>query len=699
MKTLMHHFISRVRREARHKPTHVTLKTMGHTRVFLGYDWGGDTFVFEKDVWKSESEHLPVLIVRKQDLVKGAGGYILTLTTGNHTVAAMPLLSGQFWNLGRVAATQRSRLLQGNIVCANAVGNSIEISQRDVPTTLITAADDWLQSLGFALNEIVMAERTDATLELYRRQGQEWRIKPLAWTRREMELAINASRTRINSSLHYYHSAKGVHFLSYAGFHALLGLVQSNFAGAVECLRELVSICEGDVRSCMRSSKFHGHHEIELFGLRRGEAFMRLVPDLEKLMEGIVLKRLTPAEVAGRLEAIDALFKASLERPELADEGCDDFVETLYMHLTGAVYSGHSDSVAPAFDDRRTALPGATFLGGRSDFHPGADERTRVLLANVAQMMSQDEAVEYANVYEVRSNDADEPLGAGVTREIVFKTNRRPLCTSLIEKRLKLTMPGYGSYMLARVHAFKSLGVGFGEYRLLMRLDIHGGREMNYFIRNRCPGEPLDDIPARMFQRVGEFGGSESGDDPDVVLALGALLGDAAAQNIVLKKYLPETGGCRFGDGKEVFEFGYDIESKREMPMRVMLCSIRGALGWPDLSYTESNLNALFDFYLGCYAKVLYPYWLKHKEAVDLEKLANRFFDGSEFKTREMHWNYSVRREQFDEFDPGLRPNYAFVKKWRFALWALERQLRRLEPLRAVFVDKVRALSEPVAQK
>ena len=162
----------------------------------------------------------------------------------------------------------------------------------------------------------------------------------------------------------------------------------------------------------------------------------------------------------------------------------------------------------------------------------------------------------------------------------------------------------------------------------------------------------------------------------------------------MLKKYLPETGGCRFGEGKEVFEFGYDIESKREMPMRVMLCSIRGALGWPDLAHTENNLNVLFDFYLGCYAQVLHRYWLQHKEAVEVEKLAHRFFDGFEFKTREMHWTYSVRREQFDEFDPGLRPNYAFTRKWRFALWSLERQLRRLEPLRVVFVDKVRVLAE-----
>jgi hypothetical protein len=691
MKTTMSHFISRVRREARRKTTHVTLNAMGHERVFLGYDWGGDTFVFERDVWKSLSDHLPILIVRKRDLVAGASGYILTLTTGNHPVAALPLLSGQFWNLGRAAPSQRNRLMQGAVVCANAVGGAIEISQRDVPTALVTAADDWLQSLGFPLDAIVMAERTDATLELYRSQGQEWRIKPLAWTRREMEHALAASRTRINTCLRYYHSAKGVHFLSYADFHALLDVARSDYVQFVECLSELVSIYEGDVCSCMRAPKFHGHHEVELFGLRRGEALLRLIPDLEALMTDVLEKRLPQDAAIERLESIDALFKASLERPQLGDENSDDFVETLYMHLTGAVYTGHSDSVAPAFDDRRTALPGATFRGGRPDFHPGADERTRVLLTNVEQMMSQDEAIEYANIYEVRSR-SETTLGEGVTREIVFKTNRRPLCTSMIEKRLKLTMRGYGSYMLVRVQAFKSLGVNFGEYRLLMRLDSHAGREMNYFIRNRCPGEPLDDVPARMFHSADELGGGETGEDPDVVLALGGLLGNAAAQNMALKKFLPETGGCRFGEGKEIFEFGYDIESRREMPKRVMLCSIRGALGWPDQAHTEENLDALTAFYFDAYARVLHRYWLRHRAAVGLEALAQRFFDGFAYKTREMHWHYSVRREQFDAFDPRLPPSYGFVKKWRFALWSLERQMRRLDSLRGTFVATALAL-------
>lgn len=695
MKSNMHQFITRVRREARQKSEPVVLKAMGHERVFFGFDWGGDTYVFEKDVWKNLENHSPVLIVRKQDLVKGAGGRILTLTRGNHTVAAIPLLSGLFWNLGRVPPSQRSKVMQTSIVCANVVNGVIEISQRDVHTDLITQADAWLQSIGFALDEIVMAERTDATLEHYRRIGQEWRIKPLAWTRREMDAALRSSRTRIDSSLTYYHSAKGVHFLAYPDFHGLQKILADDYSRFVECLRELVSIYEGDVRSCMRTLKFRWHHEIELFGLRRGVATERLVPELENLMEGIALKRFPQEEVAARLAAIDAGFKAALERPGLADNTSDDFVETLYMHLTGEIYTALGDSVTPAFDDRRTALPGATFHGGRPDFHPGSDERTRVLLANVEQIMSQDEQIEYANLYEVRSeSDLTNglPVGVGVTREIVFKTNRRPLCTSLIEKRLALKTPGYGSYMLARVEAFKALGVGFVEYRLLMRLDSRAGREMNYFIRNRCPGEPLDQIPASMFQRAGEFGGSESGEDPAVVLAVGALLGNAAAQNLVLKKYLPKTSDCRFGSGKEIFEFGYDIVNKREMPMRVMLCSVRGCFGWPDLSYTEANLNALFNFYFDNYVEVLHRFWLKHSGAVTLQALAERFLDGFEFKTREMHWAYSSRREQFDEFDPQLRHAYAFSKKWRFALWSLDRQVRRVEKLKRLFMEKVQAL-------
>ena len=170
-------FIARVRNEARRKSGAVTVTTTGRTRTFVAYDWGCDTFIFEKDALHDVEDHHPLLLIRKCDLVKGSSGFVLTMTKGNHAVAAMPLLSGQFWNLGRIIATQRSRILASKVVCANVVDGKIEISQREVPTDLIVQADAWLQAVGFKLDDIVMIERNDLTLEYYRKLGQEWRVQ------------------------------------------------------------------------------------------------------------------------------------------------------------------------------------------------------------------------------------------------------------------------------------------------------------------------------------------------------------------------------------------------------------------------------------------------------------------------------------------------------------------------------------------
>ncbi|MBO4288452.1 MAG: hypothetical protein J5985_09860 [Kiritimatiellae bacterium] len=692
-------FIGRLRRDAKKRPQQMTAVSAGRTRVFVAFDWGSDTFILEKGIWQNTENHAPVLIVRKTDLARGSSGRILTLTTGNHATAAIPLLTGKFWNFGQVAPAKRSTVLSERIVCANVANGILEISQRDVATGEIVEADDWLQSLGLPLDAIVMAERNDKTLEFYRQLGQEWRVKPLAWTRSEIDFALRTSQTHINTPLLYYHSAKGVHFLSYSEFHKLNALARTDFATFTQCLHELVSINEGESSSFLRMPKFRGHHEVELFGMRRGVALDRIIPDMERLMEGITLHLIQQGEAVAKFAAIDAAYKSLLERATLADSDSTDFVETLYMHLTGEIYYTHNDLGSPAFDDRRTPLPGATFQGGHPDWHPGADARTRVLLQNIGQQLSQDELIEYANVYEIRSEEDDGKVaGTGATREVVYKTNRRALCQGLIEKRLAQRKPGYGSYMLTRVQAFKELGVNFGEYKLLVLRSADGRRDTNYYIRSRCPGETLDDIPARIYNHSGEFGGAEAGEDPRVVLSLGGLLGDAAAQNLVLKKYLPDEG-CRFGIGKEVFEFGYSIAYRREMPMRVAICSVRGSLGWPDLSHTEENMRAFFDFYLSAYADVLFSFWTRHRQTVGLDALVGQFFDSFEFKTRAMHWLYSASREMFDGFDPHLPPVYGFGKKWRFALWALDRQLHRIESLRELFCEKIANLSHSKKQE
>jgi hypothetical protein len=342
----------------------------------------------------------------------------------------------------------------------------------------------------------------------------------------------------------------------------------------------------------------------------------------------------------------------------------------------------------PAFDDRRTALPGATFVEGRPVFHPGVDPRSEVLLSNIRALVSKDEHVEYANVYELRNEKSSDEdgiaIGQGPTREIVYKTNRCPLERSLVEKRLSRPGRGYGGYVMSRIEVFKSLGVELADYRLLRRRAHERKRVLDYFIRTRCEGEPREDIPASYFQMAGEFGGSEAGEDPQVVSALALLMGDAAAQNLVMKKYDPVTKTCLFDVGKEIYRFAYDIKAGRLMPRIVSCCSVRGSFGWPDLSFTDANLAAVASFYMSAYAEAIKRFAAAHPIVSETD-LANSFFEGFDFRSRAVEWQFTIRRDQFENFDPHLPGRYGFLPKWRFVLWSLERQVRRMDDFKAAF--------------
>jgi hypothetical protein len=293
--------------------------------------------------------------------------------------------------------------------------------------------------------------------------------------------------------------------------------------------------------------------------------------------------------------------------------------------------------------------------------------------------MSKDEIIEYANVYELRTDDNVLRLGRGKTREIVYKTNRGPLEHSLVEKRLSRASKDYSGYMLARVEAFKALGVHLSEYRILRRSTQRGKVMLDYYIRRRCEGEPIDAIPANYYCSADD----SSLEEKEVVLAMAALMGDAAAQNMAMKKYDPETMSPLYGIGKEIYEFEYDIAQQRVVPKSVSTCSIRGSFGWPDLSYEDSNLQEIAAFYLPHYARSLREFVAQHN--VSDKEAAERFMDGFEFRTHAMEWQLSVMRDKFESFLPHLPSKYDFDRKWRFIMWSLERQERRLPILRKMF--------------
>jgi hypothetical protein len=672
-------FLNRVRAEARKKDGQVAVASGGHVRHFVAFDWGTDTFVFERDIWKTHPQRAPVLIVPKDRLAKGNVGYVMTVTSGNHSVAAIPLLSGLFWNLGRVPKRMRSEVMQTGVLCCNIVGDGIELSQRDVGVDLLHAADDWLRGLGWPLDAVVIAERLDSALDCYRRMGQEWRIKPLAWTREEMDIALRASHARIHSSLNYYHSVKGVHFLTYSEFVRLANRAKTDYPAFVNALEELVKPQEERAVCALLDPKFHNHHEIELFGVHGDQAINQLVPLLEALYRDIASRVCSQETSLLRLDRFLASFRNSLENPEFADEQHELFVSSIYKLLTGETYSGNQDQLAPAFDDRKTALPGATYHGGKSEIHPGTDNRTLAILDYVQSTLSHGETLDYVNIYELRL-DNHVPLGRGPTREIDFKTNRRPIPTRLIEKRLAHHGTGYANYMLVRVQAFQSLGVAYGNHHLLTRHDGQSG-EVHYFIRQRYSGYAFGCISASRFQRSD----SEHGviDFPETVLALAALLGKAAAQTLAVKRYIPADKSTHFGEGKEIIEFGYDVKQRCEMPIRVRLCSVRGTLGWPDIEHTQQNLDRCYDVFMRAFARSLKALWREHADMVAIKEMRDHFLQGFMATTRELYWNYTSRREPFYAFNPDVREMFKFQKKWRFALWALEKQQLQIGALTA----------------
>ena len=688
-------FLKKVKTSGSKRRGAVSVVSMGRERIFEAYDSGDDTFIVERGVSAHLGEHTSVLIMEKSALRRRAPGRIMTVSTGNHTVAALPLLDGRFWKLSALPRQNRGETLVHSVVCANIVEDRLEVSQRDVPTDTLIRCDGWLTgAVGLSMRDVVMTERIDDTLDHYRRIGQEWRIKPLAWTEGEMKAVLSASRKRISSALLYYHSTRGVHFLSYAEFAKAVALAETDTPAFVTCMKELVSVYEGADCSFTRMPRYRGHHEIEFFGLRRGAALEKLVPEIEKLMEAVALGRIGRLGVIQRANEILSLFASLLTRPELADPDSREFTESLYLHVTGEVYAHAEDHAVPTFGDRRAALPGATFLNGRQTLHPGADDRTEVLLSNLRGLMSKDEIIEYVNVYELRGGDADTALGNGATREVVYKTNRVPLEQSLVEKRLSRATKGYSAYVLSRVGALRSLGITLSDFYLMLRRRPGSGkRPLDYYIRRRCEGESMDSIPANYFRSA-----DGQGEDRNVVLGLAALMGDAAAQNMAMKKFDPKTNTPLYGIGKEIYEFEYDIMRECVVPKRVATCSIRGSFGWPSLEYTDANLDAIADFYLGDFASALKRYGAAHP-SVPIQDLATAFFGGFEYRTHSLCWQLSVMRDSFEAFAPEIPSKYGFKDKWRFVMWSLDRQERRLPALKRLFLAKIAPTPEMTAMR
>ncbi len=669
--------------------------TMG-VRTFDVYAYGEDLFLLQHEDAEGEakrhtkgisSRRRPIICIQKRDLKIGNKGWLFAAGNGNFGSIIKPIFSGSLGeSICQLPKSKRSEVLQTKVVLANLTRRGLDFLQRDTDFSIIRQADEWLQSLGFGLDDISYSERSPSALAAMEKLGQIWRIRPRVYTIEEMREAIGRVWQRREAGTHYFVSVRGIHWLVYPEFCRVVERARRTPRQALTCLREWVALTSGETQSALRQQKYPGRHVIEFFGVPREMMENLILPSLERLLEGMTLGRMNADDVADTLEGLAHLYKHSVSSPNLLNLDHPETVQYLYSLISDDVKTKKEQI---DFDARRIALPGVTFHDGVPSPHPGADRQTLTVVDHLVGRLSLNEHAEFINVYDVRSAKKL-ASGSGQSREIVLKTNRIAVPISFIQKRLGSVRAGYANYMLTRANVFRSLGADYPHFQLLTVVS-HGQQreETPYFLRTRCPGNPLSAIPPELFRS--DPTNPTGAESPEVVLKLAELFGSAAAQNMVVKKYLPgDEPTCRFGQDKEIFDFVYDPFMHRPMPAGVQVCSIRGTMGWPSLAQNSTNLKDFHRFYLKAYASVAGNYWRSHVEACTLNECASAFFNGFERKMEAMLWTYHTHKQDFDTFNPELRATYNFRAKLDFALWALERSAKDLSALREYFMDYIR---------
>ncbi len=689
------------------KISHFSLTHGGNTRNFVKYDIGPDSIIAEEGILrpKYHDRRRSVIFANKSALKRGARGLLITATIGDFGSILIPLLLGKLQVPSRIQPQDYTPTIRDRILLIGVESDGLKFFQRDTDFTLLIQADAWFQKQGVPLDAITFQESTVDAIAYCQPLGQLWRINRQACTQSEISDVIDDAWQFGGHECHYYISQKGVAYLPFWEFKHVGDLCKANFEAFSSVLKEWVSIADGFPLSNMRRIKYHDKHAVELLGVDRHISDTVITSALELLCQNITLGRMTQQEAYDTYQGILEIFQHTCKSHLLSLDNVEAQIALYQLILE------QTDAPIPSrirLDERRIALPGATFINGKPHFHPGVDTRTRAIIRHITQSLNQDEAIDYLNVFLLRSSKSLDIVGN--SREIVYRTNCAPGEISLIEKKLAQHAVDYGRYMLTRAKSFQALSIVYPDFQLVSRQEAIGKstqRVSHYFLRTRCPGEPLDAIGKNYFEPAhveSETRGLLQADLPDedrqTVIALAAFLGRAAAMNLIVKKYIKTAKGtatCRFNKGKEIFQFAYCQAQQREVPIAVRICSVRGVMGWPSLETSQQNLDAIYAFYTPIYAKALFDFWLKHRTATSLNDLASAFYDGYEQQLCESHWAYQQRRDEFDQFTPQLSARYHFVEKWQFTLWAMNRHYHDIPTTRERFMDAVGDLAASAA--
>lgn len=404
-------------------------------------------------------------------------------------------------------------------------------------------------------------------------RGENWRISPLPQSAAEMTRLIESSRVAIREgAIYYYNRFSGTRQLTYPEFAGLGRLDDRTLAWQLQ---------EIAVYSAQRSRR--GSPEVDFFAVRP-EAFGAAD------FEGIDFAGLTPAELRARFEELRRRFHDAVESDFLQD---DPQAEVWRNRMLGALVSQQDQTItdelmrhlSPEFFLQVEWLPGGHAEEGEFILDPIFEEAERLpqdedlrrlceplVRGFIFSYIREYGNVDYINIGRIsRSLSKVRPQvrgrrgvylvqlqlhGAPAPMLRLIRMQKwgirerldegKPLLQALLENE------EYTDYVLDRRLGLRQLGMNLpARIRVLRTQETYRGRnsEVNgrpipviCFERNYLGGLATDKVPPSRYLKAG------------YASRLAALLGRAAAANLIVGRSLEQARRAMFDDGDEVIQ-------------------------------------------------------------------------------------------------------------------------------------------------
>ena len=525
-----------------------------------------------------------------------------------------------------------------------------------------------------------------------RERGENWRMARQPISQEDMAELIERSRIPVSERpIYYYNPTTGTRLLTAGGYREVEGLAPDAFR------RQIAEVVAG-----LNRRNRAGHLEVDVFPPTTPVEIRRALQELDA--EGM-----DDAALKAACDRIALDWRMSLP-PELREESVRNFewrnamcrAITRRPNETAAEEQELVAGISPEFYRQIEWLPGARIEGGEVVFDEIWDEaartqdprllamcdgRVKSFLFNTTRLFGR---VDFINVGRIANSLARRPVegnrrgsvyimqyreeGAAEPRVLIIRLQKWGVAEHLDEGkgllRAILESDEYSDYILDRRLMCRQLGMnlprrlGHGHFTEKYR----GANEYNgiavrtaYFVRAYVPGTASDKIPPARFR------------NPAFALRFAALMGEAAATDLVVGRRSSVTNELLFDKNYEVVRLGDD-----GLPAEVRVTDHAGSF----VNYEGDLEDAVAE-----YADVV----RRRREFVpDYAAFADAYVAGFGRRLGGIQAAYRARRTAFDELfaDRPYDTNGSGAYRWACAL----RRLDACDPgrLAARLADAVR---------